>query len=55
MQLSKQTIKLLYRELSEMEKHFDLTEQQHDEISELMNGLRLLHYGEPLEITLADE
>ena len=54
MQLSKETIKLLYSELSEIEKHCDLTEKQFDEILELMNGLRLLHYGEPLEITLAD-
>jgi len=55
MQLSKDTIKFLYNELSEMERHCDLTEQQHDEILELMNNLRPLYYGEPLEITLADE
>ena len=55
MQLSKETIKYLYNELNEMEKHCDLSNRQADEICELMESLHHLYMGEPLEITLADE
>ena len=55
MQLSKETIKLLYSELSELLNHCDLTDEQYNEIPELMTLYNKLYYGEPLEITLADE
>jgi hypothetical protein len=55
MQLAKETIKFLYNELNEMEKHCDLTDRQADDIYALMEGLHFLYGGEPLEITLADE
>jgi hypothetical protein len=55
MQLSKETIKLLFVELNELLNHFDLTEKQGNEIYALMESLPCLYMGEPLEITLADE
>lgn len=55
MQLSKETIKYLYNELNEMEKHSDLSDRQADDIYSLMESLHYLYMGEPLEITLADE
>lgn len=55
MQLAKETIKFLYNELNEIEKHMDLSDRQADDIYALMESLHHLYMGEPLEITLADE
>ena len=55
MQLSKETIKLLYHEIDEIVCHCDLKENQFDELFGVMQLLNKLYYGEPLEITLADE
>jgi hypothetical protein len=55
MQLSKETIRLLYNEIDEIVCHCDLSETQFDELFGFMKLLNKLFYGEPLEVTLADE
>lgn len=55
MQLSKGTIKFIYHEIDEIVCHCDLPEKQFDELFGFMQLLNKLYYGEPLEVTLADE
>jgi hypothetical protein len=55
MEMSKETINLLYGEIDEIVCHCGLSETQFDELFGFMRLLNKLYSGEPLEITLADE